>query len=391
MTHRTTIRWAILLAGAIALAGGAARAELTVGHDPADFATSVVSYTEGDGVGREFTSQAPKFNDPHSALGRPTVDTSGDGWDVQEDRAPVLPVHAAWLADELVSIGIGGQLTLSFNHRVVDDPLNPYGVDLTVFGNSIQQIDSGGLWTNDDPSDWTVSGLADSEGGTVLVSQDGLTWEPLSTVADGFAPTLGRVYDPADPDPVLGDWNQWWGEPTDATLPLDPSLTAVDFDGDTVAEMAEAYGRSAGGTGLDLSALPDSFADPVTGHKWIQYVRIEVAADAELVPEIDAVADAAVQSLAGDVDDDGDVDLNDAWIMLASYRDGLDAHTWSEGDLTGDGVVDEDDAAILLERYQPGPIAPSVEGLAGQFAVPEPAALAVLATGAVALLHRWRS
>jgi hypothetical protein len=389
VTHRMTSRWALLLAGAIALAGGVARADYT--FDASDFASAVVSYTEGTGVGREFTSEAHKFNNPLSATGRPTVDTSGDGWDIQEDQAPVLPVHPAWLADELVSIGIGGHLTLSFDHRVIDDPLNPYGVDLSVFGNSIQQTASGNLWTNGDPDNTTVTGIASSEGGTVLVSQNGVTWEQLSTTADGFAPTLGRVFDPDNPDATLGDWNDWWGQPTDPTLPLNPSITAADFNGDTVAELCQAYGQSAGGLGLDLSALPETFADADTGHKWIRYVRIEVASDAELVPEIDAVADAAVHALPGDLNLDGVVDFIDAWTMLGSYRDGVATHAWAEGDLTGDGIVDADDAAILLAHYNTADTdAMSVERLAGHFVIPEPVTLATLLCGSFALLRRQR-
>jgi hypothetical protein len=47
----------------------------------------------------------------------------------------------------------------------------------------------------------------------------------------------------------------------------------------------------------------------------------------------------------GDLDGDGDVDLSDLAILLASY--GVDAG----GDLDGDGDTDLSDLAILLANY----------------------------------------
>jgi len=248
------------------------------------FATEVVEYVEGTGVGFDWISGDP-FNDPNTALGRPTVDTTGDDWFIPLDEpVPVVPVYPAFRAFEIVTIGYDGRLTLKFDHRVENDPRNPYGLDFIIFGNASVPPGEGQSWTNDNPNDVTI-GSADvaREPGLVSVSQDGgETWYIYGEgpYADDFAPTLGRVYDPENPDESLGEWNEWWGHPTDPTLPLDPALTADSFVGKTVAEVAVLYDGSAGGTAFDIG---------IFGLDWIQYVRIDNTGDG--TPEIDAVVD----------------------------------------------------------------------------------------------------
>jgi len=130
---------------------------------------------------------------------------------------------------------------------------------------------------------------------------------------------MGRVYDPCHANASLGSWNHWWAEPTNPTLPLDPSLSYASFDGMSIARIAETYGDSAGGCGYDLSRL-ELPVDPDTGHKWFQYVRIDDAPGGGS-PEVDAIADV---TCPGD------------------YR-----HPKPVGDLNGDYQVDQDDVAII--------------------------------------------
>ena len=256
---------------------------------PSDFATEVISYTQGTGVPVDSLNMQP-INDPNQAVGAPTVDTTGDGWDIPlGDPVPVVTVYPAFRSFELVSVGNDGELILKFDHPVTDDPDNLYGVDLIVFGNAQQLIGGGGAWHNGNPNDTSVTSGILVEPGIVSVAQDpNGPWYTFSDgpSADDFAPTLGRLYvdDPNDADPNLGTWNLWWGDPTDPTKPLDPNLTAADFSGMTVAEMAVAYQGSAGGTGFDIGEL---------GLSWIQYVRIEDVDGSSATTEIDAVADAA--------------------------------------------------------------------------------------------------
>jgi len=249
-------------------------------YDPNDFAVEAVSYVQGTGVEKDYIT-GQYFNNKNNALGRPTIDTTGDNWNIPTSaKVPAVYVYQPFRYFELVTIGLSGQLVLKFNHPVCDDENNPYGIDLIVFGNA--QGNSGTYWTNGNPENYTITGSSMiSEAGKVSVSQDGINWYRYDNgpFADTFAPTLGRVYDPNNPDTSIGTWNHWWSAPTDPTLPLDPSLSPAYFAGKTVAQTARIYGRSAGGTGFDLSE---------SGMDWIQYVKIESSGNK---PEIDAIAD----------------------------------------------------------------------------------------------------
>jgi len=347
-------------------------------YDSGDFAVEVVEYVQGGPVTNDWLTGQP-FNDPACALGRPTVDTTGDGWFIPPDEAmPVVGVYPPFRSFEVVSIGAGGHLTVRFDHRVANHPYNRRGIDLIVFGNAAQVIGGGQAWGNGDPN-LTVAGaqgLVDR--GVLSVSQDGQNWHAFDAgpYVNDFAPALGRVYDPADPDPALGAWNQWWGEPTDPTRPLDVSLSFSSLAGKTVAEVAGAYGASAGGTGFDIGSL---------GLEWIQYVRIDGPAD-QAPPEVDALADAAIDAALaapGDATLDARVNYQDVGILATNY--GRTQASWIEGDFTGDGTVDYLDVGIATTHY-------GYDGWnEGGRPVPLPGSLVLLAAGAVLAAGRRRA
>ncbi len=301
-----------------------------------DYASKVVEYVPGEGIGVDFIDLQP-YNNPETALGRPTVDTTGDGGAIPIDQAvPLVAVNSAFRSFEIVGIGIGGHLTLTFDHPVQDDSCNPYGIDFIIFGNSFQLLGGGAPWANGNPNDTVVTGALFAERALVSVSQDGQDWFTFfdGPFADDFAPTLGRLYDPANPDLELGKWNEWWGQPTDPTQPLDPELSPAHLVG-SVADAAELYDGSAGGTGFDLAALRLD---------WIQYVRIEPNGSG--IPEIDAVADVAPSAggLDSDLDGDGMVGAADLAILLGSW--GL--CDCCPADLDGNCTVAAFDLALLL-------------------------------------------
>lgn len=254
------------------------------------YGIEVTEYIEGTGLPYDWIS-GDLYTNFLTALGRPTVDTTGDGDDAgpSSEFQPVVPVYQAFRHFEIVSIGETGRLTVAFDHPVLDNPSNPYGVDFLIFGNSPQLIGGGGEWAGGNPSNVTVGSTCNAEGGEVSVSQDGVTWHTLTNghLADDFMPTLGRVYDPANIDTNAGTDNEWWGFPTDPTIPPDPAIAASNWSGMNVAGISKRYRGSAGGSAFDITGLPLS-GDINTGHKWIKYVRI-VPVDA--VPEIDAIAD----------------------------------------------------------------------------------------------------
>lgn len=81
-----------------------------------DFASRVVSYNPAPGQ----LVNNPLFNNPASALGPPR----GGGTFAPDNS-------------KLVSLGgFGGSITLAFDRPVVDNPLNPLGLDAIVFGNA---------------------------------------------------------------------------------------------------------------------------------------------------------------------------------------------------------------------------------------------------------------
>ena len=290
------------------------------------FATTVVDYYAG-GVGWDWVS-FERFDDPSTALGRPTVDTTGDDYFLFPDsQVPVVPVYPALRARELVSIGLsGGQLTLAFDHPVFNNPDNPYGADFIVFGNSLQEIGKNQEWANGDPNLTLCSGTCSIDGGHVDVSQDGITWYRVTSIedrtADDFAPTLGRVYDTNRADTALGGWNAWWGGATDPTIPVAPSVTPSDLFGKSVATVARHYRGSAGGTAFDIGGLPLT-VHPDTGTKWIRYVRV-TPDEYQTIPEIDAIADV---SPALPIDR-----WRDRWFAWLDDPDGEDDHADPDGD-----------------------------------------------------------
>ncbi|MHC4292100.1 MAG: hypothetical protein ACYS8S_02650 [Planctomycetota bacterium] len=311
-------------------------------YDPNDFAIEVVDYLPGTGIPADDLTEDP-FDDPSSALGRPTVDTIGDGSAAPYGQSvPIVPVYPAWRHYEVVSIGHKGHLVLKFGHKVADDTNNPYGFDFIVFGNSFQKISGSQYWLSGDPSLVnTLDRDCTREPAVVSVSQDGQNWFTFSPdpnfvenpdfsdpnfpgtttyaedlYADDFPPTLGRIYDDQTPD--------YWADATDPTFPFDPNVTREDFKSKTVAQVCSYYGQSAGGTGFDLAML-NLPIDPITGRKWIQYIRIDNPRDEGATPEIDAVSDV---SACGD------------W-----------KHPFPLGDLNSDCRVDLADFALFAENW----------------------------------------
>jgi len=292
-------------------------------YDANDFAAEV-SYIQGAGVGYDWID-LKDYNDPYTALGRPTLETTGDLNIGPEISMPVAPVYPAWRAFEVVTIGSGGELILRFNHPVGNDENNPYGIDFVIFGNARWRIEDGGAWgPESNPETVTVGGGFYAEQGIVSVSQDGSDWYEFSTgpYADGFAPTAGYKWD---------DVNDVWAEELDPTRPVDPNLTIADFEGNSVAEIIDAYDGSAGGTGFDIGTL---------GLEWIQYVRIEDDPLMPGTPEIDAIADVSCCGdyrhpyPLGDLNGDCRVNLQDFAIVAADWVDisdvGVLADNWLE-------------------------------------------------------------
>ncbi|MCC6425383.1 MAG: hypothetical protein IT435_01050 [Phycisphaerales bacterium] len=213
------------------------------------FASAWVSYDAG-------VDAAAGYVDPTTAIGSPTRTS---GFDLR-----VTPFNPPFQSSEVVSIGKGGHLTLAFDTPVADDPANPFGIDLLVFGNS--------FFYSDDFS--PIAQHIWNPGGIVEVSADGIAWEVVSgAIADGLFPTMGWN-DSTDPFGSDGG-----ASPSDFHLPVNPAFGPW---GSTFDDLKAGYAGSGGGAGIDLALV---------GLPAISFIRISNTSDAPYSIEIDAVSD----------------------------------------------------------------------------------------------------
>ncbi len=238
---------------------------------PSPYAAALVDYEGpfGDGA----------YSYPEALLGKPATQFQ-DGAGVTSRVKIVEPAYVYGLDDEplITTLNPGSHITVRFDHKVLDDSENPYGIDFIVFGNSFFSL--GGESVNDD-SDMNkalLSGGGWFEKVTVSVSQDGETWYTYDNgpYGDNLFPTQAYDWDEEN--------SQWTDTEMDWTRPVNPALTLEDFEGKTAAEAIAMYKGSAGGTGFDLSE---------SGYEWIQYIRVQGLEGEFAEGEIDAFADVA--------------------------------------------------------------------------------------------------
>lgn len=226
------------------------------------FADEVISYIPGSDV-------LAGFDNPANALGMPTRNNGSSEFGGEIfDNGDVTPFNAPFLGNQLVSVGAGGELVVRFADPVVDDPGNPFGMDLLVFGNSFFF----------DPSFDPIANDIFEDPGQISVSQDGALWFDIAGVfSDSFFPTSGFLDTP-------GPFDSGGTLPSDFTLPVDPDIA---WEGSDFDQIVALYDGSGGGAGVDLAE---------TGLPWIRYVRITTIDGVRT--EIDAFADVPEPSTA---------------------------------------------------------------------------------------------
>lgn len=343
------------------------------------FAMRVISYDPAPG---QFVND-PIFNDPDKALGMPQA----GGIDVPNN-------------DSVVSLGaLGGSITLAFDHAVLDDPLNPFGMDAIVFSNA--------FWPGGDPEghwaelatieisfDANGNGCADDDwflipGSHLSLPGDSLltvTWDQNVSdptyppdIASWIPPGMPAVWTTsAYPLPLeLYSGQVIWNPGPDEEAVFgyaeySPTLVLGDLDADNIVEDAELTPElfytvpddplsvgitpgSGGGDAFDIAWA----VDPATGDpaelSGFDFIRLTTAVPilsgllGEVSAEIDAVADVA--RVIGDADEDDDIDLRDIAIMTNCFsEENVASSVCDFFDRQPDGVVELFDAAIVLDR-----------------------------------------
>lgn len=243
----SNVRWCILIALVVSVS--------TVKADFSPFATELVDYSST-------LTGSSLYNDPYAVLGKPSTQFQNTWGTAPTARVKLVePAYNVGLGGEklITTLNEGQYVTVKFDHQVMDDPMNPYGLDFLVFGNAFF-VGSGSVSDATNLNNYTLTGGLFAENMKISVSQDGLNWYTYDNgpYGDSMFPTNAYLYD--------GVNAQWTDTESDFTKPVDPTLTTGDFAGLTAAEAIALYNGSAGGTGFDLAE---------SGFGWIQYIKVE--------------------------------------------------------------------------------------------------------------------
>jgi hypothetical protein len=236
---------------------------------------------------------SPIYNDPNAVLGEPTRIAVNN--DVQAGTSPyhVSLVEPAQNRDQsgnniLTTLartpnGSGGftygSITVKFDHPVVDDPTNPYGIDLNVFGNAYY-VGNGFANDSTDMRAYNLVGSTFAEPVVISVSSDNINWYTYNSgpYGDTAFPTQSYTWSGSQHDAT----GNGWVAASDYTKPVNPALrTFLGTSSIAAADAMSTYLGSGGGTGIDLAA---------SGFASIQYVRVESTSQFR-DGEIDAFAD----------------------------------------------------------------------------------------------------
>lgn len=197
-----------------------------------------------------------QFNDAQAIGQTPTGVTGLPGVTQYPFPSIVSPFSAPYDTDQVVTIGVGGQIELQFPQplTVASAGQTPVGV-FTNFELIDSDYPSG---VADNPADGFSGGSA-----VVSVSSDGIHWVSLGNqtfqIPQNYYLNATSPYQyPPPSDPLVADY----GKPFTGTL--------ASFSGEDFAQIIATLDGSAGGTWLDLSA---------SGLSTISYIEFTEPAD----------------------------------------------------------------------------------------------------------------
>jgi len=189
------------------------------------------------------------YNDPTAVLGQPTTLDNEIS-----DTYHASMVQGAYGLDEtsgknlLVNFDSSGtgQLTVQMSAPITHTGTTWFNQDFIVFSNGFFPGLSGYASEGTDMSTYQIgSGATYGTLPQVSVSADGVTFYTVNPSSSLEYPENPYHWDGLTADPTTAGW----GALNDFTKPVDPSLTAADFAGQTVAYADNTlYNGSAGGT-----------------------------------------------------------------------------------------------------------------------------------------------
>ncbi len=215
----------------------------------AQHVAEVIRYEPGTGFATEFGTDLA-YTLTSAVLGEPSRFTPG------MFGGPADPFSPPYLREQLLSVGAGGLLEVRLDSPILARPVNPFGIDFLVFGGQGMVIINGD-YSGGGITDGSIFG-SNAAQARVSVSADGVQW---FTLDDSLTPVLETLF----PTDGLGDF----------TVPVDPSLTASDFNDLGLAGIRALYGGSGGGTGFSLSWARDEMGAAVELDS-ASYLRFEV-------------------------------------------------------------------------------------------------------------------
>lgn len=265
------------------------------------------------------------YNDPNAVLGEPTTEMIGD----LGKTFKASLVYGAWNVTPkgqptVLTLFPQSEVIIGFDHKVTDDTNNPYGIDMIVFSNAFfkYQSDEFLIPTSDMEAVYVSASSMPlyEEWVTVSVAQD--PNGPWFSFSNG--PAAGSLF-PTNPY-TWDSVNKQWGGPLDFLKPVNPDLMMTDFAGLPVSQAITLYDGSAGGTGFDLQWLsPADYAalmpDPITGRKWIQYVKLtsDEHGEVDALSDVAACGDYQHPFPAGDINLDCRVNLTDLAVLAENW------------------------------------------------------------------------
>ncbi len=169
----------------------------------------------------------------------------------------------------------------------------------------------------------------------------------------------------------------------------------ANFDGggntNDLANVGGAVGVGVVTSSALLGTAYVDIADPAAANTTVTFANLSAGAvnGSDQLLDVIAVSDDAsivikfpddvIIDYAGDANRSGFVDGSDFAILAGNWQ--TSGKVWEDGDFNGDGNVDGSDFALLAGNWQTGPAAAVA-------AIPEPASIAMLGLGGLAMLRR---